>query len=422
MNEALDVVVRLAVASLAGIGVGMEREWSGHASGPEGRFGGIRTFFLYGLTAGIAGWLAATGMTAPATVLLAAQAAFAVAAWVVAVRRHPEDLDATTEIAALAVLALGVLAGLGRLDLAAGATAVVVLALSEKGRIHGFVRRIGEPTLRAGLQFAVLALVILPLLPTGPYGPYDAIRPRALWTLVLVFSGLNFAGYLARRGIGEDRGYALTGAMGGLVSSTGVTAVFSRRSRDEPEAGRALALGVVAACTILSARIAVITAILDPRVTLHLAPALVLPALVGGVIAFREFRRTSAAARDHGELSGSPLNLVSAIRLAILLQAAFLAVEVVGDRVGGTAILGLAALLGLTDTDALTVSMTTRPEVAGGVAAAATAIGVGIVSNGLMKLGLVLGLGRGEFRRLASLGLLLLLVATGVGVLLIGVV
>ena len=145
MTEALDVVVRLAVASLAGIGVGMEREWSGHASGPEGRFGGIRTFFLYGLTAGIAGWLAATGMTAPATVLLAAQAAFAVAAWIVAVRRHPEDLDATTEIAALAVLALGVLAGLGRLDLAAGATAVVVLALSEKGRIHGFVRRLSTP-------------------------------------------------------------------------------------------------------------------------------------------------------------------------------------------------------------------------------------------------------------------------------------
>ncbi len=46
MTEALDIVVRLAVASLAGVGVGMEREWSGHASGPEGRFAGIRTFFL----------------------------------------------------------------------------------------------------------------------------------------------------------------------------------------------------------------------------------------------------------------------------------------------------------------------------------------------------------------------------------------
>jgi uncharacterized membrane protein (DUF4010 family) len=419
MTEALDIVARLAVASLAGIGVGMEREWSGHASGPEGRFAGIRTFFLYGLTAGVGGWLAAAGFVALAAVLLAGQAAFAVAAWVMAVRRHPADLDATTEVAALAVLALGALAGLGRLDLAAGATAVVVLVLSEKGRIHGFVRRIGEPTLRAALQFAVLALVVLPLLPSGPYGPYGAIRPRALWALVVVFSGINFAGYLLRRAAGENRGYAVAGALGGLVSSTGVTAMFSRRSREEPKAARALALGVVAACTVLTGRVGVVAAVLDPRVALALLPALLLPALVGGAIALREVRRTPAAGGQPEDLGGSPLGLGSAMRLAVLLQAAFLAVELVGDRMGGSGLFGLAALLGLTDTDALTVSLATRPESVGGVVMAARAIGVGVVSNGVMKLALALGLGRGEYRRLAGLGLLLLALATAVGVLLI---
>ncbi len=420
MTEALDVVVRLAVASLAGIGVGMEREWSGHASGPEGRFAGIRTFFLFGLSAGVGGWLADLGHTAPAVVILGSLGAFAISAWVMAVRRDPEDLDATTEVAALAVLALGVLAGLGRVELAAGATAVVVLALSEKGRIHGFVRRIGEPTLRAALQFAVLALVILPLLPAGPYGPYDAVRPRGLWALVLVFSGLNFAGYLLRRSVGEGRGYAVTGALGGLVSSTGVTAVFSRRSRDEPASGRALALGVVAASTVLYARIGVITAVLDPRVARHLLPAIVLPALVGTAIVLRELRRVPPEGGETESLGGSPLRLGSAIRLAVLLQAAFLAVEVVGDRVGGTGVLWLAALLGLTDTDALTVSMATRPEVAGGLTMAAAAIGVGLTSNGVMKLALALWLGRGEYRRLAAIGLLLLAAATATGVLLLG--
>lgn len=419
MTEALDIVARLVVASLAGLGVGMEREWSGHASGPEGRFAGIRTFFLYGLTAGVAGWLAASGLVPLAAVLLAAEGGFAIAAWVMAVRRHPENLDATTEVAALAVLALGTLAGLGRLDLSAGATAVVVLALSEKGRIHGFVRRIGEPTLRAALQFAVLALVILPLLPTGPFGPYEAIRPRALWAMVLVFSGLNFAGYLLRRAAGEGRGYAVTGALGGLVSSTAVTAVFSRRSREEPRAARPLALGVVLACTILSGRIGVVTAVLDPRVALRLLPALVLPALVGLAIALREFRRIPAGGGETEALGGSPLRLQSAIRLAVFLQAAFLAVEIVGDRLGGAGVIGLAAILGLTDTDALTVSLATRPEAVGGVVTAATAIGVGVASNAAMKLALALGIGRGEFRRLAGLGLLLLALASAAGVLLI---
>ena len=419
MSEALDVVTRLAVASLAGVGVGMEREWSGHASGPAGRFAGVRTFFLYGLTAGVAGWLAGTGLVAPAVVLLALLGGFAVAAWVVAVRRHPDNLDATTEVAALAVLALGLLAGLGRLDLAAGATAVVVLALNEKGRIHGFVRRIGEPTLRAGLHFAVLALVILPLLPEGPFGPYGAVRPRALWALVLVFSGLNFAGYLLGRGVGEERGYAVAGALGGLVSSTAVAAGYSRRSREEPEAAHSLALGVVAACTVLFGRVGVVAAVIDPRVAFALLPALLLPAAVGGAIVLRESRRLPAAGATSGTLAGSPLGLRSALRLALLLQLAFLAVDVIGRKVGGAGLLGLAALLGLTDTDALTVSMSTRPEVAGGVALAARAIGVGIASNGAMKLALALSLGRGEYRRRAGVGLLLLAAASGAGVLLI---
>jgi len=62
----------------------------------------------------------------------------------------------------------------------------MVLALSEKTRLHELVRRIDEPEIHAAFQFSVLALVILPLLPSGPvFGPL-AIRPRALWLGVLV--------------------------------------------------------------------------------------------------------------------------------------------------------------------------------------------------------------------------------------------
>ena len=44
------------VALLGGAAVGIERQWSGHASGPRARFGGIRTFALLGGFAGLAGW------------------------------------------------------------------------------------------------------------------------------------------------------------------------------------------------------------------------------------------------------------------------------------------------------------------------------------------------------------------------------
>jgi len=34
----LDAALRLAIAAIIGLGVGLEREWSGHAAGPEARF------------------------------------------------------------------------------------------------------------------------------------------------------------------------------------------------------------------------------------------------------------------------------------------------------------------------------------------------------------------------------------------------
>jgi len=61
-NVDLTVAARLAVAGLAGLAVGIEREWSGHATGPSARFAGVRTFFLLGLLGGLAGWLIEGGL------------------------------------------------------------------------------------------------------------------------------------------------------------------------------------------------------------------------------------------------------------------------------------------------------------------------------------------------------------------------
>jgi len=68
---AQDIATRLAIASLVGLAAGLEREWSGHASGPDARFAGLRTFCLLGLLGGIAGILAATSHTLIAAILVA---------------------------------------------------------------------------------------------------------------------------------------------------------------------------------------------------------------------------------------------------------------------------------------------------------------------------------------------------------------
>ena len=206
IESELEATARLALAALIGLGVGLEREWSGHTSGPDARFAGIRTFLLLGFAGGAAGICGAQGMGLVALAFALGGVALTVSAYIVATRRPGAGVDGTTEAAALSVLALAALAGMGWRMLAAGAGSVVVLALSEKTRLHALVRHVSETELHAALQFTVLAVVVLPLLPAGPLFGALAIRPRMLWTVVLLFSGLNFAGYLARRAVGLRRG------------------------------------------------------------------------------------------------------------------------------------------------------------------------------------------------------------------------
>ena len=269
-----DIATRLAIAALVGLAAGLEREWSGHASGPDARFAGLRTFCLLGLLGGIAGILASSSQVQMATAMAGGGAALCVAAYVVAARKSGASPDGTTEAAALAILALGALAGFGWIGIAAGAGAIVVLLLSEKTRLHWLVRQLSEPELRAGVQFAVLAVVVLPLLPPGPYFGDLAIKPRALWMIVLLFSALNFGGFVARRLMGAHRGLSVAGALGGLVSSTAVTLTFSRMSRTDDDLGTSLARGVLAACTVLIPRVLVVSAFLNPSVSLALLPML----------------------------------------------------------------------------------------------------------------------------------------------------
>lgn len=402
-----ETVARLSVAALSGLAVGLEREWSGHASGPLMRFAGLRTFLLMGGLGGIAGWLVSTGAVAIATVLLAGGSALIVAAYVIAARPGGHAIEATTEVAALTVLALGVLAGLGYLELASGATAVMLLALSEKERLRRVVARIGEGELRAGLQFAVLALVVLPLLPQGRYGPWGGIEPRSLWIIVLLFSALNFAGYLARKAVGAERGYGVTGLLGGLVSSTAVTFQFSRLSRDDPSLGTGLAVGVMGASTVLLPRILVISTLLNADVARALLPFLVPPMVVGAILLLvAAARRWEPVQKARGtDVIQNPLRLTSAIKMALAFQASLMLISYVSNAIGASGVLASAALIGLTDMDALTLSMSrlgTTPDL---VRLAARAIAIGLLGNSALKIALTIGLGTSRYRQLALAGL-----------------
>jgi uncharacterized membrane protein (DUF4010 family) len=410
MHPEWHFVAGIAIAALGGAAVGVERQWSGHASGPEARFAGIRTFTLLGGLAGIAGWLWSQGFAALAAVLTAGAAALVVAAYLAASRR---DVDGTTEVAALVVIAAGVAAGLGHLQLASGVIAITALLLVEKSRLHSMVERIDATGLRAGFRFAVMAVVVLPLLPAGPYGPLGGMRPRELWAMVLFFSGLSFAGYVGRQLLGARHGYPAAGLLGGLVSSTFVTLTFARASRKEHDAATPLALGVIAACTVLNVRVLAASAVLNAELAGALLLYLLAPFLAGAVFVLFGLRKIQDEAVSAPK-PDNPLQFIAALGMAALFQAVLFGVYLARERFGDAGVLASGAVLGLTDLDALTISMAKNAAVESQVAISARAVAIGILSNTALKLAAALALGRGPFRVLAGMGLAAIAAASAV--------
>jgi uncharacterized membrane protein (DUF4010 family) len=405
-------IAGLAVAILGGAAVGVERQRSGHATGPHARFGGVRTFTLLGTLAGIAGLLSVHGYLVPASLLIAGALALTIAGYV---RASVHDIDATTEVAALVVLGAGVLAGLDQLRLAAGLTTLTVLLLAEKPRLHRLVARLDEPTMIAAARFAVMSAVVLPLLPVGPYGPAPGIRPRELWMLVLLFSGMSFVGFIAQRMSGAA-GYPLTGLLGGLVSSTSVTLTFARLSQSHPQQEAPLATGAVAASTILFLRVAIAVAVLDAALLPVLAGYLAAP-FVAAMVALLLAWRSLGGQRVEPSALKNPLQLRAAMEMAVLFQVVLFGVHYMRASVGDAGLMASGFVLGLTDVDALTLSMTRSVASGTTIDAACRAIATGIVANSLMKAGIATAVGTPRFRWQAGAALAAM-AAAGAGALL----
>jgi uncharacterized membrane protein (DUF4010 family) len=389
------------VAILGGAAVGVERQHSGHATGPEARLGGIRTFTLLGTIAGIAGMLIESEQVVPATLLVAGGLALIVAGYV---RASKNDIDATTEVAAIVVVGAGVLGGLGQLRLSAALTTLTVLLLAEKPRLHGFVARLDEPTMLAAARFAVMSVVILPLLPEGPFGPGPGFKPRELWMLVLLFSGMSFVGYIAQRMSGAA-GYPLTGLLGGLVSSTSVTLTFARLSKSHQQQEGPLATGVVAASTVLFLRVAVAVAILDATLLPVLARYLAAP-FVAAIVALGLAWRSLHGSQVEPSKLKNPLQFRNAIEMALLFQVVLFAVFYMRQWVGDVGLLASGFVLGLTDVDALTLSMTRSVQTGTTIESACRAITAGVIANSLMKAGIALTIGTRRFAWQAAVSMI----------------
>lgn len=409
-----ELLLRLATALGLGLFIGLERERTRAA---ESGFAGVRTFGLLCLAGALAAQLQFQGHVPWAVLgLFAAVAALVVASYLLTAPRG--DVGITTEVAALATYWLGVVCSTGQLALAAALGVVVALVLAFREPLHALARKLDANDVGATLKFAIITLIVLPLVPDTSLGPppFDVVTPYKIWRMIVLISAVDFAGYVLVKFVGPEHGTGLTGLLGGLVSSTALTLGFARRSRAEPDLSTPLAAGIVLAWSIMFVRVLVIVSALVPDLLPHLAVGLGIPTLTAFGAAFVLWRRSRARPKSRVEATANPFELVQAVKFGLLFGVVLVVVRAVGANLGATGLYVTGAIAGLTDVDAIALSMA---ELARGVpdqaAVAARTIEIAVVANTVFKGALVFFLGAREMRPVIVGVTVALAVASAIG-------
>jgi uncharacterized membrane protein (DUF4010 family) len=404
----LDLAIRFGAAGGLGLVLGLERERSQVG---EKTFAGARSFSLVALI-GAAGAFVHVEHGLPLVLLaaFAGVAALDVVSYLVTTRDG--HVGATTEIAALLTFLIGCLCGWGDLGLAAGLGVSTLLILSIKGWSRNLARRIESPDVEALLKFAVITVIILPLLPNRTFGPvpFNVLNPYKIWLMVVLISGLNFLSYILVKVVGQEHGIGLTGILGGLVSSTAVTLGFSQRSRKEPALAAPLCLGILLAWTVMFFRVPVMVTLVNANLGKRLGMGLgIMAATSLGVCAFL-FWRHRQGGKEVAQSGNNPFELSEAIKFGLLFGAVTFVAKAAQVYLGDAGLYLAGALAGLTDVDAISLSMANLAgnDPASAIPAARTIL-IAVITNTLVKAGMAVSLGAPEMRkRMLPIGLLLL--------------
>lgn len=383
-------------ALLLGGLLGIEREKRNTRSG----FGhaGLRSFILLSQVGALGGFLsqefASPWILAAA---LVAATAMVLAGYFVTVRQHPDSTGLTTELAAIVTCLLGALVVTGHRELGIGLGVVTAAVLAYKKPLHDMVGQLGWEDVLAGLRLLLATFIVLPLLPNEAVDPWGAINPYKLWLLVLLISGLSLVGYVVTRWLGPGRGIAVTAAAGGLASSTAVTLTFVKQSHEPLVAPRQLAGGILLAWAVMFGRVVVAASVVAPAMFGALIVpfgAMLLTSAAGATTCLLLNRRAATAAGDV-EIK-NPFSLWAASKFALLFAVVQLLLVLGQQSLPQSGIYTIAALAGLTDVDAITLSM--AQQVRGSdvdLHVAVVAIVIATVANTLVKAGMAVFLGKG---------------------------
>jgi len=331
------------------------------------------------------------------------------------------DIGLTTVMAALLTAILGATAmhsDTGTIvAIVVGGTVTILLSI--KDPIHEFAENIEETERLASAKFILVVLVVLPALPNRSLDGLYGLNPRFVWLMVVFVTGLGFAAYVLAQFLEPEQSIAVTGVIGGFVSSTATTVSMAEKATQNETLYHICAFAVVIASIVMFPRALIEVAVVNPELLPSVAVPLGAMTVVGTVAAGALYwRTTSDETVEPGELS-NPFRLRPALLFGVVFAVVLLVSEHAHEWFGTSGVYVTAFLSGLADVDAMTITLS-KLAADGTVSTqvATTGIVIAAIANTLVKAGLAWLLGTYRLGRLVSI-VLSVVVASGLVLLVI---
>ena len=395
------LIWNLLIALLLGAIVGTQRGWVMRNSVEGSRVAGIRTFSLVGLLGGLVGILANIYTPLLIGFALIALVILTCIAFVIQ-QKKSGDVSITGVVSIMVVFVLGNLAVSGEAVLAAAAAVITAVVLDNKRELHQALQKLQEYELDAALRLLLISIVMLPLLPNQSYGPWNALNPYEIWWMVVLIASISFVGYFAIKIGGAKRGILFTSVFAGLSSSTALTLQFSHLSREQASISPLLASGILLSCGTMFPRLLIVLSVINPQLVKLLWPIVMAMMVALYIPAWWIWRRSEVEQIEQSNKQTNPLALQSALFFGLVLALIMLLAHALSDWFGNAGVLILSALSGITDVDAISLTLGRQSTQTLSVTTAALGILIAASVNTIVKMGMVIAIGDKKlWRRIA---------------------
>jgi len=307
---------------------------------------------------------------------------------------HYNKQGTTTHFSALLTFIIGTIVFFDK-NLAIILTIMLVFLLNIKETLKKIELKLSARDINSILLLMTMTFIILPILPDKMVFYFN---PYKTWLMAVIIASLSFLGYLAIKFIGEKYGVLITGAAGGFISSTAVTLTLSKMFQKALSNKFIFASAIAIANTIMFGRVFVEALLVNRKLAFLLAFPYIITTITGIIYSIYLYKKSTLKNINISILKfeKNPLELDEAIKFAVIFGIIYSLVYYFSNKFGSIGLYIISFISGLTDVDAITLSLSSLANEKIVLLNAALGIAIASFSNSLFKLSIVWFFGKKE--------------------------